>query len=166
MSNCDGQPLDFGKVVKHPQERITLRPDFFDQLADFWSPGEFYRQGDAVRPTVANGFCFVAEADGTADYREPRWKRSVDALTTDGSLTWRGVVATENAMDIITLAEAFPAAGLSLGADVTWTGSEMSVTIEGGSDGADYPVELVATTQRGERLVGVLEIEVRKNRKV
>ncbi len=162
--DCCSEALDFGVVVKHPGERLTLKFDFFSELADFWEAGKFYRTGELSRPLKATGFVNQALNDGTSANLEPRWARQSGAETRDGSVQWKSIPATNQAIDIINDAIATPSAGLTVPALPAWDGAFAMVVVEGGSDGADDPLECKVTTQRGQVLVGIAEIQVRKNR--
>lgn len=160
--DCGSEALDFGTVAKHPGERLTLELNFFPNLADFWEPGEIYRIGDVARSLLPNGFAHRALTDGTSQNREPQWVRQQGGITPDGSVSWETIAAGNNGVDIIVAASATPAAGITVPIPVTWDGALAKVTVEGGSVGADYPLECQVTTQRGAILVGILEVQVRK----
>jgi hypothetical protein len=159
-----GEALDFGTVSKHPDERLILEFNFFNQLADFWEPGEVVRIGDARRPLSPTGFVNIAQNDGTSNNREPRWTREDGGITKDGSIQWLAVPATNQAIDLILAAVAVPTSGLSVPIVPEWDGAIAYVTIDGGGDGADYPLECKVSTQRGATLVGVVDVHVRKRR--
>jgi hypothetical protein len=159
--SADNEALDFGTVAKHPNERITLEFNFYPNLADYWEPGHIYRAGDIARPLLPNGFAHMALTDGTSENREPKWAKTTGGVTKDGSLTWESIPAGNNGVDIIVAAGATPSAGLGIPIPVTWDGSLAQVTIDGGSLGADYPLQCQVTTQRGAILVGIMEVQVR-----
>lgn len=51
-----------------------------------WSASTAYTINDQVRPTVNNGYYYVAATNGTSDVVEPTWSKSDNVI--DGTVTW------------------------------------------------------------------------------
>lgn len=65
-----------------------------DQIASatMWSAGTLYARGDVVKPTVANGYMYVCDTDGTSHATtEPTWGTRTGNVNTanDNGVVWR-----------------------------------------------------------------------------
>lgn len=78
--------------------------DLRSRLRSFWIAGRAYGANEAVRPFVANGFAFQANAAGQAGNVEPFAALGVITAgqqVVDGSITWTAIVPGTNALDPI-----------------------------------------------------------------
>jgi hypothetical protein len=57
-----------------------------------WAPTTAFTSGTRVYPTVANGFRFTANNNGTSGAVEPVWPTSPGRTVVDGTITWTGSV--------------------------------------------------------------------------
>jgi hypothetical protein len=75
----------FDEVVKDPSASRKVRLKLYAIAVNQWAPNELVAAAEYVRPSVPNGFAYVASAEGTTAVREPRWPTTVDATVTDGA---------------------------------------------------------------------------------
>lgn len=64
----------------------TTNPNASKAVA--WASSHAYLEGDVVKPTVDNGFIYIAKADGTSDVSQPTWSTNENTNTVDGSVEW------------------------------------------------------------------------------
>jgi hypothetical protein len=53
-----------------------------------WTANTVIRTGDAIRPTTANGFFYVAKDGGKTGATEPSWDADLGGETEDNTVTW------------------------------------------------------------------------------
>ena len=61
------------------------------------SDGDPVLRGRIVKPTVANGFYFIARNTGVIGSSEPTWCSTLNCTVTDGTVTWEAVSGDGNA---------------------------------------------------------------------
>jgi hypothetical protein len=161
---CLAEPLDFGALSKHPNEVLRVLLDFGSNLTRYREPGRLYHAGESVRPRVPTGWAYEAVADGTSAHHEPTWLTGENSITRDGSMQWRAIPASHNAIDVIVNATwIFDDVAVSV-SGVSWQGAELVLNVQGGSDGHDYQGTVTIVTLSGQTLVGVFVVKARTKR--
>jgi hypothetical protein len=84
-----------------------------------WTANTVIRTGDAVKPTTANGFFYVAKDGGKTGATEPAWDADLGDETEDGTVTWVAYDDTALLQDGETIVSSIWTAedGVTLGSD-------------------------------------------------
>ena len=129
----------FEPVTKDPAESRIVELELFNKCANFWRPNEQYAANEYVRPNIATGFSYQANAISLSGLREPKWPTAFGQQVLDGSVTWNVTAAGANGVNAVSAPSAVSSpTGLTIAAPAVVENTKIVATYSGGVIGQAY----------------------------
>ncbi|MDJ0712584.1 MAG: hypothetical protein QNJ14_19535 [Woeseiaceae bacterium] len=150
------------EIQKTESEIWDAEVEFGRSLEFMWEDGKDYIVGDVRRPQTPNGFEFRCTSAGMSGFREPTWKKEVNAVTKDGSVEWTAQKPTSSGRDSIQSRSVTSPSGITVSND-SISGTLVLFRVEGGTydvTADPYEISVEVLTVAGERIEKKVFVEI------